>query len=91
MLKLRLGAPSPQDSISMSLNGQVLLPPTRVQPVRYSYAWLDYQLAPGLLKPVRNELRVAVHSRPHRLAAPVTVEGVVIHARPMPDVPNIRI
>ena len=94
LLKLRLGAPSPQDSISVSLNGQVLPPPTRVQPVRYIYAWLDYQLVPGLLKQGRNELGVAVHSRPPRLAAPVTVEGVEVvvrHARPMPDVSDIPI
>ena len=93
LLKLRLGAPSPRDSMSVSLNGQVLPPPTRVQPVRYSYAWLDYQLAPGLLKQGRNELGVAVHSRPPRLAAQVTVEGVevvVTHARPMPDVPDMQ-
>ncbi len=92
LLKLRLGAPSPKDFMTVSLNGQPLPAPTRVQPVRYGYTWLDYHLPPGLLKQGRNELGVAIHSRPPRLAAQVTVEGVevvVTHARPMPDVPDM--
>ena len=87
-LKIRLGSASPKDSMTISLNGQPLPPEIDRQPFRYSYVWLEYHLPAGLLQQGRNEVGVALHSRPPRLAGTVTldsVELVVSYPRPMPD------
>ena len=74
--------------MTVSLNGQTLPMPSRRQPIRYSYEWLEYDLPRGVLRRGANEVGVALHARPSRLVAQVALESVevaVSYAKPVPE------
>ena len=89
-LKVRLIGSTALDSMTVSLNGTAL--PwetcTRTDHDGYYGTWLGFPLARGVLRRGRNEVGVALHSRPSNLDLPVLLESVdviVEHPAPKPN------
>jgi hypothetical protein len=86
-LKVRLIGSTALDSMTVSLN-EAALPwetCTRTDHDGYYGTWLEFPLARGALRQGRNEVGVALHSRPPKLALPVLLESVdviVVHPAP---------
>ena len=76
-LKLRLLQTTSHDSLTVSLNG-VPLPAESCRRVShsYTYTWLEYPLAQAAFRRGRNEVGVALHSRPINLVNDVVLESV---------------
>ena len=76
-LRLRLSQATSHDAMTVSLTGRPLPNESCARTShRYEYSWLEFPLARGTLQNGRNEVGVALHSRPHNLASQVVVEGV---------------
>jgi hypothetical protein len=77
-LRVRLMGSTTHDSMTVSINGTKLPWETcrRTEHGGYFYTWLEFTLAPGVLRKGRNEVGVAVHSRPSNLAVDVVLQGV---------------
>ena len=77
-LRVRLTGSTAHDSLTVSLNGTALPPEAceRTEQDGYYGAWLEYRLARGVLVNGRNEVGVALHSRPWNLTVPVFLESV---------------
>ena len=89
-LRVRLRSSTSHDSLTVSLNGRPLpadtarrtshgYSPTEgpsAEVVGTPYSWLEYPLADGILRDGRNEVGVALHSRPPRLDGKVIWDGL---------------
>jgi hypothetical protein len=87
-LMLQLMNVSPKDTLAVTFNGRPLPPRSRFQHVRYSYAWLEYELPAGSLRGGVNEIGISLQARPPRLVGTVTVGGVELvlsHQKMMPE------
>jgi hypothetical protein len=77
-LMVRLMGSTTHDSLTVSLNGRALPSETcrRKEYGGYLYAWLEYPLGRGTWRKGRNDVAVALHSRPANLTVPVLLESV---------------
>ena len=79
-LRLQLTGSVSHDIMTVSLNGKALPQETRRRTDHGGggniYAWLEYPLASAALRSGRNEVGVALHSRPQNLAARVILQSV---------------
>jgi hypothetical protein len=76
-LKLRLANSTSHDSMTVSVNG-VPLPEELCRRTShgFEYYWLEYPLPDGALHNGRNQVGVALHSRPRNLEEQVVLESV---------------
>ena len=77
-LRVRLIGSTTHDAMTVSFNGQPLPAEAcrRTEHGGYAYTWLQYPLAPGAWRQGRNQVGVAVHSRPRNLSVEVMLVGV---------------
>ena len=86
-LRLRILNTTSHDSITVSLNGSPLQEETCRRTLHsFTYYWLEYPLPRGALRRGRNEVGIALRSRPPNLAGRVVLDNVellVSHSRPV--------
>ena len=76
-LRLQITESTSHDSMTVSVNGTALAPETAWRTVHgFSYVWIEHSLPAGLLKKGRNEVGVALHSRPDNLDGVAVLDGV---------------
>ena len=78
-LRLRLWDTTTHDSMTVSVNGTALPGDTaRRTTIGFSQAWLDYPVPRGVLRKGRNEMGVAILTRPGNLTGQVRIESVEV-------------
>jgi hypothetical protein len=78
-LRLRIANTTSHDSIGVTLNGVELSWDTcRKTSYEWEYYWFDFPLPRGVLKSGRNEVGVALQSRPPKLGGEVVLESIEV-------------